>query len=306
MRSTVRKEPAVLAGLLPAGFIQVVGIAMMLSLLAAGGCGLTRRAAVSTMAPIIDSTITITYKDQDLDTVEKGMPANLLLIRGMCASSPGNRTLWTSAAQLYYSYAYAFVEDENPENASLLYRQGLTLGTRFLERGGWFHPAADLATFEKGLRKAKGSDAPILFWTLANWVSWIHIQQNDPAVLVELPYAEAALHRLIEIDPGFFEGMPHVMLGTLLTSKPAIAGGNPEEAGRQFDAAFAVSGRRLLLFQVLYARYYCRQTLDLDCFTTTLQEVLEAPVDLEPRYRLLNEVAKRKAARLMEMKDEWF
>jgi hypothetical protein len=275
-------------------------------LLSAGGCSVTRHMAVSTMTPIIGRTIEITYRDQDLNTVEKGMPANLLLIRGMCESSPGDRGLWTLASQLYYSYGYAFVEDVDSENASLLYLTGLSLGERSLERAGWFHPEGEIDTFLQGLRHAKRKDAPLLFWTLANWVSWIDLMQTDPAVLAQLPYAEAALQRLLEIDPGYFEGMPHVMLGTLLSTKPAIAGGKPEEARKQFDEGFALSGRRVLIFQVLYAKYYCRQVQDQEAFVRTLQEVIDAPPDLEPKYRLLNEVAKRKAARLMEFKDEWF
>lgn len=276
------------------------------ALLSLSGCAVTRHAAISTMTPMIGRTVEVTFRDRDLDTVEKGLPGNLLLIRGMCESSPGDRDLWTLATQLYYSYGYAFVEDLHPEAASLLYSTGLSLGERFLQRGGWFRPEDEIDAFQRGLSRAKAKDAPLLCWTLANWVSWINLMQNDPSVLAQLPYAEAALHRLLEIAPDFFEGMPHVMLGTLLASKPAIAGGKPEEARKEFEAAFAVSGRRVLIFQVLYAKYYCRQVQDRSAFLESLQEVLDAPTDLEPRYRLLNEVAKRKAVQLMEFKDEWF
>ncbi len=275
-------------------------------LVLATGCAVTRHAAIATMTPIVSRSIEVAYRDQDLDTVEKGLPANLLLIRGMCESSPGDRDLWTVAAQLYYSYGYAFIEDTNADNAALLYRTGLSLGEAWLERTGWFRPQADLDSFREGLKHAKPRDGPILFWTLANWVSWISLTQSDPAALAELPYAEAALGRLLEIDPGYFEGMPHVMLGTLLSSKPAIAGGKPEEARREFDEGFSLSGRRVLIFQVLYAKYYCRQVQDQEAFVRTLKEVMDASPDIEPRYRLLNEVAKRKAARLMEFKDDWF
>ncbi len=270
------------------------------------GCGIVRKSAISVMGPMIDKTVKISYRDQDLETVGKALPANLLLIRGMAEEAPGDRDLWSVATQLYYSYGYAFVEDDNPDEAMLIYKQGRDLGTRFLRREGWFKPDRDIVAFERGLEKARREDGPILFWTLSNWVSWINIAQTDPAAVADLPYAEAALGRLLQIDPNYFLGMPHAMLGTLLASKPAIAGGKPEEARKQFDQAFAISGRRLLIFQVLYAQYYCRQVQDADAFVKTLEEVLHTPADVEPNYRLLNEVAKRKAARLMEHKDEWF
>lgn len=277
-----------------------------LGFLLGAGCGLVRRQAVGTFVPIIEQSVVSVYRDQDLATIEKGVPANLVLIRGLCESDPGNQRLWTLAAQLYFSYAMAFVEDQDPEAAKLPYQQGLSMGQTALARRGWFHPEKDLASFEKGLRKAGKDDVPLLFWTLANWVSWINLDMNDPAALAQLPYAEAALRRVLELDPGFFFGMPHVMLGTLLASKPVIAGGKPEAARGEFEQAFEISKGKLLIYKVFYAQSYCRATLDEVGFETALNEVLTAPADLEPDYRLLNEVAKRKAARLMERKDDWF
>jgi hypothetical protein len=62
----------------------------------------------------------------------------------------------------------------------------------------------------------------------------------------------------------------------------------------------------MLLFQVLYAQFYCRQILDEECFDSILSEVLAAPDDALPEYRLWNEVAKDKARYLLEMRDELF
>jgi hypothetical protein len=270
------------------------------------GCGVLRRQAVGTMVPIIEQSIVSVYRDEDLATVEKAVPGNLILVRGLCESDPENRRLWTLGAQLYFSYAMAFVEDEDPEAAKLPYRQGLSLGQTALARTGWFHPERDLEGFRKGLAKADREDVPLLFWTLANWVSWINLDMNDPAALAQLPYAEAALGRVLELDPGFFLGMPHVLLGTLLASKPVIAGGAPAAARGEFEQAFEISKGKLLIYKVYYAQSYCRATLDQAGFEMALREVLDAPADLEPDYRLLNEVAKRKAARLMERKDDWF
>jgi hypothetical protein len=62
----------------------------------------------------------------------------------------------------------------------------------------------------------------------------------------------------------------------------------------------------MLLFHVLYAQYYCRQMLDEECFVEHLNQVLEAPDDLLPELRLWNEVARDKAAYLLEIRDELF
>lgn len=258
------------------------------------------------MVPVLEKTVEAVYRDQDLVTVEKGMPGNLLLLRGMCESSPGNRDLWTMGAQLYFYYSMGFVEDEDPERAKLLYLQGLSMGRSQLDRLDWFRPDRDIDAFAKGLQKAEKDDVPLLFWTLANWVSWINLSMNEPAAIADLPVVEAALARVLELDPTFFRGMPYAFFGTLQATKPVLLGGKPEQARAAFEKAFETSGRRLLFFQALYAQSYCRQTLDQEGFRAVLQEVLDAPADLDPEYRLLNEVAKRRAKRLLEYEDDWF
>ncbi len=288
---------------------------MALALLAAGpsGCGLTRRVAVSSMVPILEETVDAVYRDMDVETVGRGLPANLLLLRGLCESDRGNRTLWTLTTQLYFYYGFGFVEAEEESagsrgrpKARLVYRAGLDLGVRALSRRDWFRPESGLDSFKKGLARAKREDVPLLFWTAANWASWINLQLNDPAAIADLPLAEAAMQRVLELDPTYFHGMPHVMAGTLQATKPVLMGGNPEEARKHFEEAFRISDRKLLIFQTLYAQYYCRQTLDEQGFVDALNEVLKAPSDLAPDYRLLNEVARRRAGSLMERKDDWF
>jgi hypothetical protein len=287
-------------------WIRRLAVFTILGILLLAGCGISRRIAVSSMVPIVENTVESLYRDQDVETVGRGIPGNLLLMRGLCASDPGNRDLWALTSQLYFYYAVGFVEDEDPDHASLLYERGFELGNEALGRRGWFDLDLDFDTFRSRLEKAKGDDLPLLFWTLANWTKWIQLRLNDPAVLVDLPYAEAALERVLTLDADYFLGMPHAMIGTLKASKPVLSGGDPESARADFERAFASSGRRLLMFQVFYAQSYCRAVLDEECFEESLQEVLDAPHDLAPEYRLLNEVARRKATALMEQMDDLF
>jgi hypothetical protein len=274
--------------------------------LAGGGCGMTRHIAVSSMVPILEKSVESVYRDQDLDTVGKGIPANLLLLRGLCGSSEGNAKLWAMTTQLYFYYGFGFVEEESVDQARLVYLQGLDLGRHSLSRKGWFKPDQPLDDFRKGLAKANRDDVPLLFWTAANWIGWINLSMNDPAAVADMPAAEALLGRVLQLDGGYFLGLPEAMAGTLAASKPVMMGGDPASALVHFDAAFKASGRKLLIFQTLYAQYYCRAVLDEDEFVRSLEEALKAPPDIEPDYRLLNEVARRRAARLMEQKDDWF
>jgi hypothetical protein len=276
--------------------------------LLAGGCGLTRRLAVGSMVPILDESVHATYRSADLQTVREAIPANLVLLRGLCASEPGNRELHAVTAQMFFSYAMGFIEDEDPARAVLLYREGAEIGRACLERRGWFREADATRPLPEAdaLRRMGKDDVPLLFWTVANWSGRVSLQLTDPAAVAELPRVEAYLNRLLELQPDYFMGMPHVLKGTILTFRPKMMGGDPEKGKEHFDAALRISGRRMLYFQTMVARYYCRQTLDEECFDANLREVLEAPEDLLPEYRLMNLLAREKAGRLMEKRDEYF
>jgi hypothetical protein len=57
---------------------------------------------------------------------------------------------------------------------------------------------------------------------------------------------------------------------------------------------------------VYYANYYARQALDKDLFISTLQKVLEIPIDISSDLTLLNTVAKKKAKELLSRTEEYF
>lgn len=281
---------------------------VLLGALLLSGCGLTRKLAVGSMVPILDESVQATYRSADVQTVREAIPANLVLLRGLCASEPGNRELHAVTAQLFFSYAMGFIEDDDPARAVLLYREGMEIGRSCLLRRGWFRRADGARPLPdaEALRGMGKDDVPLLFWTVANQAGWIGQKLTDPAAVAELPRVEAYLNRLLELGPGYFLGMPHVLQGTILSFRPKMLGGDPEKGKEHFDAALGISGRRMLFFQAMVARYYCRQVLDEECFDANLREVLEAPEDLLPEYRLMNLLAREKARRLMERRDEFF
>lgn len=271
------------------------------------GCAFTGKIAVRSLVPVLHETVDATYRSRDVALVRDGIPSNLLLLRGLCEADPGEEEIRVLTVQLFYSYGFGFLEDTDPPRARDTYREGLRLGLEGLRRKGWFRSTEGGAIPDPAaLRRLPRDDVPLLFWTIANWASFVSLSVSDPEAVADLPRIEAYLERILELDPGYFQGMPHVMEGTILTLRPRMAGGNPEEGYRHFEEAFRISGRKLLLFQVLCARYYCRQALDADCFDANLKEVLNAPDDLNPEFQLLNQIARAKAGWLMERRDDYF
>ena len=62
------------------------------------------------------------------------LPTSLLLLEGMIETNPSNRDVAVLASMLYFSYAFAFVESEDPVRASDLYDRGRELGWHALDR----------------------------------------------------------------------------------------------------------------------------------------------------------------------------
>ncbi len=278
------------------------------SCLLSTGCGVTNKVAINTMIPLMESAVNTTFRDKDIETVREGIAGNLLLLRGFAEEHPDVEEFRVLAAQNYFSFARGFVEDEDPDRALLLYEEGWRLGRERLESRDWFRDAEAEKPIpsDETLARISEDDVPLLFWTVANWTGWISLNLGAPAAVAQMPRVELYLDRIIQLEPGFFNGLPLAMVASLQSFRPEMLGGKPEASKSNFDEAFRLSGNRMLYFKVLYAEFYCRRIFDEDCYVETLNEVLEAPDDLFPEYQLWNEVAKDKAAYLLETMDEYF
>jgi len=58
--------------------------------------------------------------------------------------------------------------------------------------------------------------------------------------------------------------------------------------------------------RLLFAKTYAVQNQNRELFESQLQAVVNAPPDLFPEQRLANEVARKKAAQLLDQIDELF
>ena len=304
VRRTVATADARAAG---AGSWQLVA-AVIAMMVAVAGCGASTRLAVHSMIPILENTTAAAKSRSDLETIGAGLPGNLLLLDGLIRTDPDNRDLLTLGAYLYFGYALGFVETRDAERAGEYYAIGRDYGMRALARRPAFRKGrdGDLEAFRSGLRRLGKKDVAPMAWTAANWGRWLALHLDSAAAIAEMPRLEALLDRLLEIDPAFERGLPHALRGAYDALRPEMFGGNPARARDHFDTAMRLSERRVLLFQVFYAEFYCRQVLDAECFTTTLDAVLAAPDSLLPEERLLNAIGRERARNLRAQAEELF
>ena len=246
----------------------------------------------------------------DVDMFSTAMPPYLQYMDSLIGPESAELLLYRLSGA-YYGYAFCFVEDTDKKEASSLYLKGRDYALNELKRYRIFNQAI---TYESSILAFKQSlpasfdkkNIQALYWTAMNWAGWIDINLDKPEALTDIPKVEAILEFINGLDSSYNNGSVHAAVGALYANRPKADGGNPEKAREEFDNAFTYSGNSILLFHVMYARYYATQTQDKELFRKTLTTVLETPANTYADKTFLNEVARRKAKVLLDNIDKYF
>jgi len=244
--------------------------------------------------------------NDDPATVEKGMPAQMLMVDGLIEGDPKNASLLNAGATLYTAYTVGFVNE--PERAKRLTDRALEYGLRALcvrnpDTCGFREKK--FQKFQNIISKTKISDISELFTLGSAWAGWIQAHSEDWDAIAEISRVEEIMLRIVELDESYRNGGAHVYLGIFSTLVSPALGGNPEKARGHFERAIVLSNGKNLMDKVSYARYYARMVFDRELHDRLLNEVLEADVRV-PNYTLLNVMAQQKARELLDGADEFF
>ncbi len=271
-------------------------------------CNSTKFIVDHNMMPLTRKMNAAIQANPDIKLVCEGMPSGILQLEGMLEASPDNVLLMRKLAEAYYGYAFACVEDRDPEHAAALYKRAMEYARMALV---FRHPELDgkwdgpLDSFSAIITECGPDDAIDLFLAGAAWLSWVGKNVDDPEALLALPKVEVLLTRAIQIDDTVYEGGAHACLGVYYATQPEGGGGDITKAEKHFQKAFAVSGHRLLTYDFLYARYYAYRLQDRKIFLDSLNRVLDTPLEIYPEKRFVNAVAKMKARRLKDDVDRF-
>jgi tetratricopeptide (TPR) repeat protein len=291
--------------------------------ISATGCGpLLKQMSVASTTEILRDGMVAFYREGDLLIAEQALASNLKVLEVLLESSPDNPDLLLLASQGFSTYTFAFVEDKiardhrDPNRLEMdrgrarrLYLRGRDYGLRLLTLRHQALAAslnADLPALRANLALLRREDVPALFWTAYGWAGSIHWSLDQPEMLADLPRVLAMMDRVLELDEGYFFAGAHLFFGVYYASRSRALGGNPERARSHLDRALELAGPTILVGHVFLADPYAIQVQDRALFETQLRLILDAPEDLSPNYRLLNQVAKARARMLRERIDELF
>ena len=273
-------------------------------------CSLNKFTANTTANLFVEASETFN-QEHDLTLAKESMPANLKMIEGLQKVSPENQTILTMLAKGYCSYSFAFLEDnEKPgdlDRAKSLYVRGYKYGLNALDEDVKKSTAASLQEMEKTIKEVSGDeDVASLFWTAYCISSWINLSKNDVSAIAELSRAELMMRQVLKEEEEFYYGSAHLFFGVYYGSRPKMLGGDPLKAKEHLEKAIMISNGKFLLSKLYFAQFYAVPTQQEELFERTLKEILEAPIDLLPEERLANQVAKKRALKLLNIKNRLF
>jgi len=279
-------------------FILMVGVT---------GCS-TSQLAVHFSEPLVTGQYDSLNEESDPLLAEAAIPASLKMLEGLIKSDEDNPVVLHKLAEGFCSYAFSFIEDEDPERASMLYLRGRGYALQILVAQGVEANLPDLPPeqFQKSIERMNEDDLPGLFWFGQCWAGWLLLNLHDLEAFAALPKVESAMQQTLVFDESYHYAGPHMFFGGFYGMRPKMLGGDPEKSKQHFERNLELTENKYLMTQMLYAKTYAVQTQNRELFERLLKTVLETPGDVLPEQRLANEVAKLKAQNLLEAADDLF
>lgn len=267
------------------------------------GCAALMSSATSDMMANLSAAI---LNNDDLELVETGAPAYLLMIDSFIAKDPDNHEMLSTAALLYSAYADLFVE--NPQRAKKMAAKALNYAEKsvcLVQDQACGLKTMNFQKFEKVILKFGKNDIHALFALGNAWAGWIMANKSDPAAIADLARIETIMKHVIFLDESYREGAPYIYLGSLSSFLPPALGGHPDEGKRYFEKAIELSNHKNLSAKVSYAKFYARMVYDRELHDQLLNEVIHADPYIEGST-LINIWSQKQAKDLLKTADDYF
>jgi len=295
-------------------------ISVVLACLFASACSL-KKMTTRTVGDISWDGSAILESEPDVQLARKNTIPLIISLEVFSAGDPNDRRYLALLAKSYSQYAFGFLEEdmiryhdrdnekygESRARADIFYDKGKNYGQRSLATKSSMAKALNgpLPDMEKALNGWGKKDVPVLFWSAFAWGNWLNLHKDDPTAFVDTPRVQALAERAVELEPDYNYGAGLSLLGAIHASRPPMLGGDPKKAMEYFDRAIEAAPN-YLMNKVMAAQYAAVQTQDRALFKRLLNEVLAADAAALPEQRLANELAKRRAALLLERMGEYF
>ena len=300
----------------------------LLSVVCAALIGCTPKTViVGQISDLVDNGLSAFERDDDLDLLEKALPANIKLLETMLVSDPGNGRLMVLLARLYGSYAFGFVEPRLEEvlfsspsavtggpsattlkgQVSRCYAKGRDYALAALEISapGAADAFAHVGMIDPYLKQLGKKQVPALFWYGFNLGGWVNRSLDSIRAVSQAHIARKVMERVIQLDPAFHHAGAHLFLVAYFGSRPPMMGGSQAKAADHYETIKRLVARQYVLPDLVYGRFCLVQQQERSAFIDLMRRIAEAPArggDLA----LYNAIAGRRAAIYLSAVDSLF
>ncbi len=240
------------------------------------------------------------------DVVGDGLPAFLLLLEARINANPQDPDLRLTSARLTGTYAALFgAENGKYQRLNQRALDHARIGACQSSDRLCDLDTLDFDNFDQRIEQLHNDDLEALYVLTTTWTGWIDANSSDFRALADLPRVERLLDWIAATRPDHDDGAVWLYLGVLNSQRPPAAGGQPDKARRYFEQARERSRGHNLLVNVLMADSYARLLFDRELYVELLEAVIDSPVN-DPDYRLINQVARNRATRMLTQTEDIF
>ena len=289
------------------GWIWLIFI--LLWVMGFSGCASLGRSVVGkTSSPVIDMAVTKIMDMENAQLAREGLPTAVLLVSTLAEVTQEDRANLTQATLMYVALGL-LVEDEDPVYASKLYDTGYAYGMRALKTNKKFRKGLEKGnTISETVGVLKEDYTDTLMWTAlaAGLNAMLHME--DPEAMMVLAPCIAMVKRSIDLDPTYYNGLGTLFMAAYASVMPQLLDPScgPEQSKILFDKVRESNNGQFLFVDVLEARYLVSLNNDREAFTVLLNRVMDTDSGVLPDMRMLNEIAKRKAAYSLDHPEVYF
>jgi len=265
-----------------------------------------KHAAVSMLADNVTSGDGVMVTDDDPELVREALPFGLKVYESLLVEVPEHEGLLEALAKGYTAYGYLLQHESDMidardltrarhlrARAALHYRRGRDFALKALDLRHPGFAAALRDTPDEVLAATTEADLNALYWAGASWAAAVSVAKDDMVLVGDLPLAGKLVGRVLALDEDYDAGRAHEFFIAYEGSRP---NGNAADARAHYWRALALSDGKRASVHLALAESVVLREQDLSEFQALIDAALAVDPESQPSLRLVNTIARQRAA----------
>ncbi len=300
-------------------FRSIPGLLLTVSMLLIVSCSiskLTTRKLTDSLAGSSSFTFT---SDDDPELIADALPFTIKLYESLIEKDSTNTALYLATSKLICLYSQYFVAASMDTISDPVQKKAIGKRAKklFLRAREYALKSIDIAkpgskkafltsNIDSTITRISQSDTNALFWTSVAWFGAIGSDKSDMSLAMGIKKPLTITRKIISMNPTYYQGMAHELLGIVSVNIPKSLGGSTDTAAYYFSKAIQLSDSSRVSAFVLYATLVAAKTKNKELYISLLEQAISIPIDKYPQLRLQNSIYLQKARLLLKNVNEVF